>query len=94
MISSWGGNRHKPYAFTEQGVAMLSSILHSDKAIKINIAIMRAFVAVRQMLYNSNNVSKEINELKQRVIAIEKGNEDTLQSMKDLNEETLQAVND
>lgn len=46
--SSWGGSRYLPYAFTEQGVAMLSSVLKSDKAVEVNIAIMRAFVFVRQ----------------------------------------------
>ena len=45
-----GGRRHCPYAFTEQGIAMLSSILNSDRAIRVNIAIMRAFVKLRQML--------------------------------------------
>lgn len=46
--SSWGGKRHLPFAFTEQGIAMLSSVLHSDVAIEINISIMRAFVHMRQ----------------------------------------------
>jgi hypothetical protein len=46
--SSWGGNRYLPFAFTEQGVAMLASILNSPKAIEINIAIVRAFIALRQ----------------------------------------------
>lgn len=48
--SSWGGTRKLPYAFTEQGVAMLSSVLRSDTAIEVNIRIMRAFVAVRRYL--------------------------------------------
>lgn len=48
--SSWGGTRKLPYAFTEQGVAMLSSVLRSDTAIEVNIRIMRTFVAVRQYL--------------------------------------------
>ncbi len=60
VISSWGGNRYKPYAFTEQGVAMLSSVLHSETAININIAIMRAFVATRQMLYAQETTNKRI----------------------------------
>ena len=50
MTSSWGGIRYLPYAFTEQGVAMLSSVLRSDTAIEVNIRIMRTFVAVRQYL--------------------------------------------
>lgn len=48
VISSWGGNRFLPYAFTEQGVAMLSSVLRSEKAIEINIQIVRAFILIRQ----------------------------------------------
>ena len=48
--SSWGGTRYLPYVFTEQGVAMLSSVLRSDTAIEVNIRIMRTFVAVRQYL--------------------------------------------
>lgn len=50
VISSWGGTRKLPFAFTEQGLAMLSGVLNSDIAIQVNINIMRAFVAVRQML--------------------------------------------
>jgi hypothetical protein len=50
VISSWGGVRTPPYAFTEQGVAMLSSVLNSDRAVQVNIEIMRAFVRLRQLL--------------------------------------------
>ncbi|MGD0227206.1 MAG: ORF6N domain-containing protein, partial [Terriglobia bacterium] len=51
VTSSWGGARRAtPYAFTEQGVAMLSSVLHSERAVQVNIAIMRAFVKLREML--------------------------------------------
>lgn len=50
VISSWGGARTPPYAFTEQGVSMLSSVLRSTRAIQVNIEIMRAFVQLRQML--------------------------------------------
>jgi DNA-binding PadR family transcriptional regulator len=51
VISSWGGMRRaKPYAFTEQGVAMLSSVLRSKRAVQVNIEIMRAFVRLREML--------------------------------------------
>ena len=53
VTSSWGGVRKLPYAFTEQGVAMLSSVLRSDAAIEVNIRIMRTFVAVRQYLVSS-----------------------------------------
>ena len=52
VTSSWGGRRYAPFAFTEQGVAMLSSVLKSERAVKVNIAIMRAFVALRKMAFN------------------------------------------
>lgn len=50
VTSSWGGRRYPPYAFTEQGVSMLSSVLRSKRAIQVNIEIMRAFVQLRRML--------------------------------------------
>ena len=66
-ISSWGGRRVLPYAFTEQGIAMLSSVLNSERAIKVNIAIMRAFVKLRQMLELNHELAKKFSELEQRV---------------------------
>jgi phage regulator Rha-like protein len=56
-----------PYAFTEQGVAMLSGILSSDKAINMNIAIMRAFVEVRKVLLKQNDLKEQLNEIKERL---------------------------
>jgi ORF6N domain len=50
VISSWGGRRTPPYAFTEQGVAMLSSVLHSERAAQVNVEIMRTFVRLRELL--------------------------------------------
>src|SRR6202040_3389415 len=50
VTSSWGGRRYNPYAFTEQGVAMLSSVLNSPRAIAVNIEIMRAFVRLRELI--------------------------------------------
>lgn len=66
--SSWGGARYLPYAFTEQGVAMLSSVLRSQKAIEVNISIMRAFVAMRQYMVSLPEVKQEIKELKQTLL--------------------------
>ena len=66
-ISRWGGRRAFPYAFTEQGIAMLSSVLNSDRAIKVNIAIMRAFVKLRQILETNRELAKRFSELEQRV---------------------------
>ncbi len=54
VTSSWGRQRHKPFAFTEQGIAMLSSVLKSKKAIHMNISIMRAFVMMRQWAHYFN----------------------------------------
>jgi phage regulator Rha-like protein len=62
-----GGTRYLPYAFTEQGVAMLSGILNSDKAINMNIAIMRAFVEVRKVLLKQNDLREQMKEIKERL---------------------------
>ena len=89
-----GGIRYMPFAFTEQGVAMLSSILKSETAIEINISIIRAFVAVRQYLSVVNNNNKEIEELKQRMKALEEGTEDTIIAINDLSEDTRKELDD
>ena len=62
-----GGTRYLPYAFTEQGVAMLSGILNSDKAINMNIAIMRAFVEVRRILLQQSDLKTQLKEIKERL---------------------------
>jgi phage regulator Rha-like protein len=62
-----GGRRYLPYAFTEQGVAMLSGILNSDKAISMNIAIMRAFVEIRKIIYRQNDLKEQMKEIKERL---------------------------
>lgn len=64
--SSWGGRRSVPYAFTEQGVAMLSSVLRSRRAVAVNIEIMRAFVRLRRMLAEHRDLAKRIDELEER----------------------------
>ncbi|WP_236973801.1 ORF6N domain-containing protein [Membranihabitans maritimus] len=65
--SDWGGLRHKSFAFTEQGVAMLSSVLRSKKAIEVNIAIMRAFVLLRQHLADYQDLKEEIKRLEEEM---------------------------
>ncbi len=62
-----GGTRYLPYAFTEQGVAMLSGILNSDKAINMNIAIMRAFVEVRKILLHQSDLKIQLKEIRDRL---------------------------
>jgi ORF6N domain len=66
-ISSWGGRRGYRYAFTEQGVAMLSSVLNSARAVKVNIAIMRAFVKLRETLESNRELARKFSELEVRV---------------------------
>ena len=65
--SGRGGTRYLPYAFTEQGVAMLSGILNSEKAINMNIAIMRAFVEVRRIIYQQNDLKEQLQLIKDRL---------------------------
>lgn len=66
-ISSWGGTRSLPYAFTEQGVAMLSGILNSDRAISVNIQIMRIFTKIREMLVENLSLRLEVEEIKKKI---------------------------
>lgn len=65
VTSSWGGLRYLPMAFTEQGVAMLSSVLNSDRAISVNIQIMRAFTKLRQMLSGYGELKRKIEAMEQ-----------------------------
>jgi phage regulator Rha-like protein len=64
--SSWGGRRYPPYAFTEQGVAMLSSVLHSKRAVQVNIEIMRTFVHLREILATHKNLARKLDELEKK----------------------------
>ena len=62
-----GGLRYLPYAFTEQGVAMLSSVLNSERAVKVNIAIMRAFVRLRQILSTHKNLAAKLEKMDRKL---------------------------
>ena len=64
--SEWGGRRYPPYAFTEQGVAMLSSVLRSPKAIQVNIEIMRTFVKLRRLLSSHKALATKLQELERK----------------------------
>ena len=66
VTSSWGGRRYKPYVFTEQGVAMLSSVLRSERAVNVNIEIMRAFVRLRQMLASNTELARKLAALERK----------------------------
>lgn len=65
--SSWGGTRYPPMAFTEQGVAMLSGVINSTRAIQVNIAIMRAFVQMRQLLTSDKKLAEKLKALEKRL---------------------------
>lgn len=67
VTSSWGGRRYTPYAFTEQGVAMLSSVLNSTRAIAVNIEIMRAFVRLREALASNKELAAKLGELERKL---------------------------
>jgi hypothetical protein len=64
--SRWGGRRYLPYVFTKQGVAMLSSVLNSERAINVNIVIMRAFVKLREMLASHKDLARKLNEMEKK----------------------------
>jgi hypothetical protein len=64
--SSWGGTRKPPRAFTQEGIAMLSSVLRSSRAVRVNIEIMRAFVRLRQMLLANVDLARKLDELERK----------------------------
>jgi len=64
--SGWGGRRYPPYAFSEQGVAMLSSVLRSERAIQVNIEIMRAFVRLRRMLASREDLARRLDAIERK----------------------------
>ena len=81
-----------PFAFTEQGVAMLSGVLRSDVAIATNIAIMRAFVQVREYLLATSSVSAELKELRAKVDLLQMQQEENLESVNDLSEDVRKDI--
>ncbi len=84
--------RYAPFAFTEQGVAMLSSVLKSDVAIATNIAIMRAFVQAREYLLATSSLSAELKELKARVDLLQQQQEEDLGTINDLSEDVRKDI--
>lgn len=88
VTSNKGGIRYMPFAFTEQGVAMLSSVLRSATAIQININIMRAFVAVRNYITSTKTFSAELAEIRSKLALLERNDEDNAEAINDLSEDT------
>jgi DNA polymerase III delta prime subunit len=91
-ISSWGGTRSLPYAFTEQGVAMLSSVLHSPTAIQISINIIDAFVAIRNHIIYAATFTAELESIKAKLELLERNDEDNLEAINDLSEDMRQEI--
>ena len=86
VTSSWGGLRRAlPYAFTEQGVAMLSSVLRSERAVQVNVAIMRAFVSLRRMLAANETLARQLAELERRL----EGHDQAIKSLFDAMRELM-----
>ncbi len=88
--SSWGGIRYAPFAFTEQGVAMLASVLKSETAIQINIAIVRAFVAIRQSLISKP--ASEVTQLHAEFTELKAYIEEVFTDYNDINEDTRMQI--
>lgn len=92
VISSWGGTRKLPYAFTEQGVAMLSSVLRSKQAIKVNIQIMRIFTRFRELLADNLNLYLEIEEIKRKIASQDQNIELVFSYLDELIEKKEQSI--
>ena len=92
VTSNKGGIRYMPFAFTEMGVAMLSSVLRSEIAIRINRDIMRAFVAVRNYILAQASDSVELAQLRERVLKLEQTTTDVLEGVNDLSEDMRQEI--
>ena len=85
--SSWGGIRYQPFAFTELGVAMLSSVLRSNTAILVNRAIMKAFVAMRNYIMTTSTITAELSEIRAKLTLLERADEDNAEAINDLSED-------
>jgi hypothetical protein len=81
-----GGRRYLPYAFTEQGVAMLSSVLRGDRAVQVNVAIMRAFVSLRRLLSTSETLARKFAELERKL----EGHDEAIKSLFDAIRELME----
>ena len=83
--TNWGGLRYKPFCFTEQGVAMLSSVLNSERAIKVNIQIIRLFTKMREIILNNKEILLKLEKLEYKSIK----NEDNIEHIFDIVEQLL-----
>ena len=82
------------FAFTEQGVAMLASVLRSERAVMVNIEIMRAFVAMRSYIMSARHIEAELEALRSKLELLERNDEDTLEAVNDLSEDVRRDISD
>ena len=82
-----GGRRHMPFAFTEQGVAMLSSVLKSERAILVNRSIIRSFVSIRKYIMSTTMITAELEAIKAKLQLMERNDEENLEAINDLSED-------
>lgn len=92
--SNWGGGRYLPYAFTELGIAMLSSVLRSETAIQVNINIMRAFVAIRHAIGAWQGVNLKVEQLEHKVDQLNNYVEEILHDQNDINQQQDETNNE
>ena len=93
-ISSWGGTRTLPYAFTEQGVAMLSSVLHSPTAIQVSISIIDAFVALRAFVADNQLLRNEVKNIELQLKLLQSEQNQNLEAINDLSEDVRKEIAD
>ena len=84
--------KYMPHAFTEQGIAMLSSVLKSETAIEVNIRIMRTFVAIRNHMTTTQKLSSELETIKAKLEVLKRNDEDNLEAINDLSEDMRQEI--
>ena len=84
--------KYAPFAFTEQGVAMLSSVLRSETAIRVNIAVMRAFVAMRNYITTTTQMTAELAEIRAKLALLERADEENTAAVNDLSEDMRQEL--
>ena len=93
-ISSWGGTRTLPFAFTEQGVAMLSSVLHSPTAIQVSISIIDAFVALRAFVADNQLLRNEVKNIEIQLKLLQSEQNQNLEAINDLSEDVRKEIAD
>ena len=91
-ISSWGGTRTLPYAFTEQGVSMLSSVLHSPTAIQVSISIIDAFVALRSLAAENQAIRNELEKIELKLKLLQSEQNENMSAINDLSEDVRSEI--